>query len=171
MLSNRMIKLSSVSVAITSFFISGLSVFTNASADEQLDIRPHEYADECDANISQVRVTVNNVGPGGILSVELYHDPKNFLNKKGRTRRIRIPATEESHEVCFTLEKQGVFAVAAYHDIDANRKLKKRWNMMPKEPFGLSGNPEMKPGFPKFENSAFTTNSLGADLIINLQVP
>ena len=153
------------------FSIFSLSVSAFAHASEKLDIRPYEAADQCEADIAQIRVTVNNVGSGGILSVELYHDPDNFLNKKGRTRRIRIPATEELHKVCFNIEQQGVYAVAAYHDVDGNRKLKKRWNMMPKEPFGLSRNPKLKFGFPKFSNSAFTTDSLGADITINLQEP
>ncbi len=148
-----------------------LIIPASGNAAEHLDIRPYEAADKCEADIAQIRVTVNNVGSGGILSVELYHDPDNFLNKKGRTRRIRIPATGEQARVCFNIEQQGTFAVAAYHDINGNRKLEKQWNMMPKEPFGLSKNPKLKFGFPKFGNSAFTTDSLGADIIINLQKP
>jgi uncharacterized protein (DUF2141 family) len=151
--------------------IMGLVSSAFADAPEQLDIRPYEAADQCEVEIAQIRVTVNNVGSGGILSVELYHDPDNFLSKKGRTRRIRVPASIGSQKVCFTIEKQGTFAVAAYHDLDGNRKLKKRWNMMPKEPFGLSHNPRLKVGFPKFDDSAFTTETLGADIIIDLQQP
>lgn len=151
--------------------IIGLASPVFADATEQLDIRSYETPDQCEPEIAQIRVTVNNVGSGGILSVELYHDPNNFLNKKGRTRRIRIPAENGSQKVCFTIEKQGTFAVAAYHDVDGNRKLKKRWNMMPSEPFGLSQNPRLKVGFPKFDNSAFTTETMGADIIINLQKP
>lgn len=150
-----------------SFFSSAFAI-----ASERLDIRPYEAADPCDADSTQVRVTVNGVGPGGgILSVELYHDPENFLNKKGRTRRIRVPATEGQHVVCFNLQQQGTYAVAVYHDIDGNRKLNKRWNMMPKEPFGLSNNPEQHFGFPKFSDSAFTTDDSGADITIDLQTP
>ncbi|SFK35109.1 hypothetical protein SAMN05216302_1004145 [Nitrosomonas aestuarii] len=153
------------------FFVLGLLSAPLAVAKEHLDIRPYEAADPCNPEIAQVRVTVNGVGSGGILSVELYHDPNNFLNKKGRTKRIRIPATEGQHTVCFNLEKQGTYAVASYHDIDGNRKLNKKWNMMPEEPFGLSNNPEQHFGFPKFNDSAFTTDELGADIIINLQGP
>jgi uncharacterized protein (DUF2141 family) len=151
------------------FSVASLFFSTITRASEQLDIRADEAADQCDADIAQIRVTVNNVGSGGILSVELYHDPKNFLSSKGRTRRIRIPATEEMHIVCFNVEKHGTYAVAAYHDIDGDRKLKRRWNKMPKEPFGLSNNPKLVFGFPKFSKSAFTTEDLGADITINLQ--
>ena len=140
-------------------------------AKEQLDIRPYEAPDPCNPDIAQVRVTVNGVGSGGILSVELYHDPDNFLYKKGRTKRIRIPASEGQHRVCFNLEKLGTYAVAAYHDVNGNRKLNKKWNMMPDEPFGLSNNPEQRFGFPKFSDSAFTTDEYGADITIDLQQP
>ena len=147
-------------------------LFSNiVGAEQKLDIRPYEASDVCSTDIAQIRVFVNNVGEGGILTVELYHDPDNFLSKKGRSRRIRIPALSETHRVCFGIELEGTYAVAAYHDIDANRKLKKRWNMMPKEPFGLSQNPELKMGFPKFNNSAFSTDSTGANIEINLQKP
>ncbi|GJL74065.1 DUF2141 domain-containing protein [Nitrosomonas sp.] len=159
------------SVGLFNFFVLGLLLAPIAVAKEHLDIRPYEATDPCNPDIAQVRVTVNGAGSGGILSVELYHDPDNFLNKKGRTKRIRIPATEGQHKVCFNLEKQGTYAVASYHDIDGNRKLNKKWNMMPEEPFGLSNNPEQHFGFPKFSDSAFTTDELGADIIINLQKP
>ena len=155
--------------------ISGFTIcllfMSLAIAKEPLDIRSYEAADPCKPEIAQVRVTVNGVGSGGILSVELYHDADNFLNKKGRTKRIRIPASESQHTVCFDLEKQGTYAVAAYHDVDGNRKLNKKWNMMPKEPFGLSNNPEQHFGFPKFSDAAFITDALGANITVDLQKP
>lgn len=138
---------------------------------QQLDIRHYEAADKCNPDISQVRVTVNNVGYGGILTVGLYDDPNHFLVKEGRKRRIRIPAIHEQHTVCFDLDEHGTYAVSAYHDEDANRKLKRRWNLLPGEPFGLSNNPKLKLGFPKFKDSAFTTNGLGAEITINLRQP
>lgn len=151
--------------------ISGLLVSTFALASEQLDIRPYEAADQCSMDIPQIRVTVNDVGSGGILSVELYDDPKHFLKKKGRKRRIRVPATEGQHTICFNHEEPGTYAVAAYHDKDGNRKINRRWNLMPAEPFGLSNNPEQHFGFPKFNDSAFFADELGADIVINLQEP
>jgi len=107
-----------------------------------------------------------------MLNVGLYNnDPDNFLFKKGRKRTVRIPATDEQHVVCMNLDQPGTYAVAVYHDTNADRKLKLRWNMMPAEPFGLSNNPENQTSFPKFSDSAFTTGNLGANIVVNLRQP
>ena len=137
-----------------------------------MDIRSYEAPDPCEVDSAQIKVVVNGVDVGvGILSVELYHDPDNFLNKKGRTRRIRVPAIEGQNIVCFNLPQRGTYVIAAHHDVDGNRKLNKRWNLMPKEPFGLSNNPEQHFGFPKFSDSAFTIDHSGVNITINLQTP
>lgn len=149
----------------------GLLIGAQAHSDESLNIRPDEVPDVCNAELAQVRVTVNGAQPGGVLNVELYHDPEHFLFKKGRTRKVRTAAAEEPQKVCINLEQPGTYAVAVYHDLDANRKLKKQWNLLPNEPFGLSNNPEQHVGFPKFSDSAFTTTELGADIVIDLKQP
>ncbi|MCB1984807.1 MAG: DUF2141 domain-containing protein [Burkholderiales bacterium] len=160
-----------LTIAFVSTLFLGLINPSALDAAQQLDIRPHEAADECNQNISQIRVTVNGVTYGGILTVGLYDDPNHFLMKHGRKRHVRIPATEAQHTVCFNLDRHGTYAVSAYHDKDADRKLKRLWNLLPGEPFGLSNNPEPVIGFPKFSDSAFTTEELGADIIINLHQP
>ena len=148
-----------------------ISAQAHSDADESLNIRPDEVPDVCNAELAQVRVTVNGVAPGGILNVELYDDPEHFLFKKGRVRKVRTAAAEEPQEVCINLKQPGTYAVAAYHDLDGNRKLRKQWNLLPNEPFGLSNNPEQHVGFPKFSDSAFTTTDLGADIVIDLKQP
>ncbi len=152
-------------------FIIGLLLSGAANAAQLLDIRPYEATDECNADIAQIRVTINGVSFGGILTVGLYDDPNHFLFKQGRKRRIRVPATDEQHIVCFNLDEHGTYAVAAFHDIDANRKLKRHWNMLPGEPFGLSNNPQQYMGLPKFSDSEFATDGLGADITIDLLQP
>ena len=152
-------------------FIMSLLFLTQAGASQPLTIKPHEAPDACNASIAQVRITVNNVGAGGVLNVELYDDPEHFLFKAGRKRKVRIPAAEGQQTVCMNLEQPGTYAVAAYHDIDGDRKLKKHWNLLPREPFGLSNNPGQQFGFPKFSDAAFTTCSLCADIGIDLKKP
>ncbi|WP_297324210.1 DUF2141 domain-containing protein [Nitrosomonas sp.] len=116
-------------------------------------------------------MTVKNVTAGGALNIELYDDPDNFLFKKGRKRKVRIPAAAGQQKVCMNLDQPGTYAVAVYHDKDGDRKLKKHWNLLPREPFGLSNNPDNPNGFPNFSDSAFTTGRLGADIVINLREP
>lgn len=156
---------------LAGMLVLGLLVCAQAHSAEEFNINPNEVPDTCNADLAQVRVTVNGVQPGGVLNVELYHDPEQFLFKKGRTRKVRAPAAEGPQKVCINLEQPGTYAVAAYHDLDANRKLKKQWNLLPSEPFGLSNNPEQHVGFPKFSDSAFTTTDLGADIVIDLKQP
>ncbi|SEQ76773.1 Uncharacterized conserved protein, DUF2141 family [Nitrosomonas sp. Nm51] len=158
-------------IVFLTILILGLTIATAAKAAQQLDIRPHETADECNPGISQIRVTVNGVSFGGMLTVGLYDNPHHFLLKHGRKRHVRIPATGEEHIVCINLDQHGTYAVAAYHDKDADRKLKRQKNLLPGEPFGLSNNPEPVLGFPKFSDSAFKTKGLGADITIDLRQP
>ncbi len=158
-------------ILMASILLVGFLLPTTGMSQKPL-IKPHEVPDQCNANTSQIRVTVNGVGSGGVLNVGLYNnDPDNFLFKKGRKRTVRIPATDERHIVCMNLDQSGTYAVAVYHDKNADRKLKLRWNMMPDEPFGLSNNPENQTAFPKFSDSAFTTGKLGADIVVNLRQP
>lgn len=154
-----------VSVAMLSLF----AAMHAAAADPSFSIKPHEVPEACNAKVAQIRVTMNNVKSGGVLNVELYDDPEHFLFKKGRKRKVRVPAAEGPQIVCMNLDRPGTYAVAVYHDRDGDRKLKKHWNLLPREPFGLSNNPDNPDSFPKFSDSAFTTNSRGADIVVNLR--
>ncbi|SEF85690.1 DUF2141 domain-containing protein [Nitrosomonas ureae] len=151
--------------------VLGFLICAQAYSTESLSIRPQETPDACNTDFPQIRVTVHGIEPHGVLNVELYDDPDHFLFKKGRKRKVRAPAEEGSQQVCINLEQPGTYAVAAYHDLDGNRKLKRQWNLLPSEPFGLSNNPERHVGFPKFSDSAFTATGLGADIVINLKQP
>ncbi|HHL42719.1 MAG TPA: DUF2141 domain-containing protein [Hellea balneolensis] len=134
-----------------------------------LEIYANEAADPCDPTKTQVRMTVVGIKKGGILTLELYNDPKHFLSKKGRVRRVRVPAEDGPQTVCMTENNTGSYAVAGYHDIDGNRKLKKKWNGTPREPFALSNNPKIKElRFPKFSESAFDLVPGGTNITLEL---
>lgn len=134
-----------------------------------LEIYEGEAADVCDFAKTQVRVTVKGSEGGGMLTLELYNDPDHFLSKKGRTRRVRVPSVVGAQTVCFTQNITGSYAVAGYHDVDGNRKLKKKWNKAPREPFALSNNPYVKElHFPKFSESAFELVHGGTNITIEL---
>ena len=149
--------------------LSGFDAAPEIPGDQRLDIRPHEQPDLCVANAGQISVTINGVTEGGILTVELYNPSKrDFLRKASRVKRVRIPAMEGQQIVCFTPPAPGRYAIAAYDDQDADRDLDQKWNKLPDEPFGLSTNPKLRLGFPRFDEADFEVPAEGVAITINL---
>lgn len=147
-----------------------LSVSGVSAQAKALDIRPHEAAAVCGARSPQVKVIVENVTSQGILTVELYRPSKrDFLKKASRVHRIRVPAENGPQTVCFDIKKAGAYAVAAYQDLDADRDLDQKWNMMPAEPFALSSKKKLAFAMPVFDDAAFQVPSEGAAIRITLQ--
>lgn len=141
----------------------------SAFAQVDYDIRDYEAAAVCTPGTGQVQVTVEGVTEGGILAVELYRESKrDFLKKKSRIHRIRVAAENGPQTVCFAPQAPGRYAVATYHDKNANRDLDQKLNRMPKEPFGLSTNPKLRWGVPKFDEADFELPPQGVAITIQL---
>ena len=162
--------------AFTVFAMLGLGGFamadtdTNAANAPVLDLREGDEPDVCDANVPQIRVTVNGVEAYGILTIEVYNDDtRNFLSKEGRLRRARVAAEDGAQTVCIGVPGAGTYAVASYHDQDGDRKLDRKWNFLPKEPFALSNDPKLKLRKPRHREAAFEAGELGADIDITLR--
>ena len=153
--------------------LSGLAMAKFAATGapaSTLDIRPYESSAECGASAMQIEVTVEGVTPVGILTVELYTPSKrDFLKKESRLHRIRVPAGKGSQTVCFDIPEAGQYALAAYHDKDADRDLDQKWNRLPAEPFALSNNKTLGFSFPKFEDSAFNVGWNGKHVTLDLR--
>lgn len=111
----------------------------------------------CLEPVPRIEVTVSGHHPSGLLTVELYRPSQSdFLRKASRIERIRVPAGEPPQTVCFALATAGRYALAAYHDVDGDRKLDRKWNRLPDEPFALSNNKKLRLRMPDFEDAAFT---------------
>ncbi|GLQ19407.1 hypothetical protein GCM10007854_03620 [Algimonas porphyrae] len=133
-----------------------------------LELYDWDAADRCILGFHQIRITVNNVTEEGILKLELFGE-KDFMRSSGKLRRIRVPAEDGPMRVCIHVPEAGEYAVVGYHDKDGDRKLDKKWNFKPKEPYGLSNNPEIKSlRLPKWEETRFTVPHDGVDIVINL---
>ncbi|WP_084399840.1 DUF2141 domain-containing protein [Henriciella aquimarina] len=155
-------------VALSSLVLAQVSAIGTPAPS--LDIRPYEKSAECGASDMQIEVVVNGVTPVGILTVELYTPSKrDFLKKESRLHRIRVPAGEDHQTVCFDIPEPGRYALAAYHDKDADRDLDQKWNRMPAEPFALSSHKKLGFGFPKFEDSAFDVGANGKHVVLDLR--
>ncbi len=132
---------------------------------ETLELYPRDAADRCMPGTQQIKVNVKGVSHQGIMKLELYKSDEGFLQKKGRLRKIRVPAEDGEQTICINVDEPGMYAVAGYHDKDGDRKLDKKWNFTPKEPYGLSNNPEIESlRMPKFEEAAFMVHPNGAEI-------
>ena len=146
-----------------------LATWPIALAQPELDIRSYEAPAVCAPGTGQIQVTVKGVTAGGILAVELYRPSKrDFLKKKSRIHRIRVAAEDGPQTVCFEAQPPGRYAVATYHDKNGNRDLDQKINLMPKEPFGLSTNPKLRWGYPKFDVADFEVPAEGTAITIQL---
>lgn len=154
-------------IRLVSLIVLGIAPFAYAHAE--LDIRDYESAAVCAPGTGQIQVTVEGVTARGILAVELYRpSERDFLRKASRIHRIRVPAEQGSQTVCFEAYPPGQYAVATYHDRNANRDLDQKWNRMPDEPFGLSTNPPLRWGIPRFDDADFDVPEAGTAITIRL---
>lgn len=136
-----------------------------------LELYDTDVADRCILGFHQIRLTINNVSEEGILKLELFGE-NDFMKSSGKLRRIRVPAEAGPMKVCIHVPGAGEYAVVGYHDIDGDRKLDKKWNFRPKEPFGLSNNPVIESlRLPRWEETRFTVPHDGVEIAINLVDP
>lgn len=142
--------------------------FSDIGIATGLNLYDRDKADTCVKGALQIRASIHNVSPEGILKLELFGE-QDFLKRQGKLRRIRVPAGESPQRICINLPMPGDYAVVGYHDKDGDRRLKKAWNFKPKEPYGLSNNPEIKSlRLPKFSEAGFFVPMEGADIDIHL---
>ncbi len=142
--------------------------YSQIGIETGLPLYDKDKADTCVPGALQIRVTLHNITPQGIMKLELFGE-QNFMKSKGKLRRIRVPAEEGPQVICINLPTTGRYAVVGYHDKNGDRKLKKAWNFKPLEPYGLSNNPEIKAlRLPKFSETGFDVPFEGVDIDINL---
>ena len=136
-----------------------------------LELYDTDAADRCILGYHQVRLTINNVYEEGILKLDLFGED-DFMKSSGKLRHIRVPAEAGPMKVCIHVPGAGEYAIVGYHDIDGDRKLDKKWNFKPKEPFGLSNNPVIESlRLPKWEETRFAVPHDGVEISINLVDP
>lgn len=96
-------------------------------------------APRCQAGADALLVSVTGLkSRAGTLRVQLYGaDPADFLAKGKKLRRIDVPVTDQSMDVCVALPQPGRYAVAVRHDANGDRK--SGWN----DGGGFSRNPRV----------------------------
>ena len=122
---------------------------------------------------ASVAVTVNRVRPGkGVVRIALVNKVQ-FL-KRGKLKNplqkgIVKPLSKSVHYE-FKDVAPGDYAVQVLQDFDQNGNMTNNWLGLPKEPWGMSNNPPVRLGPPKWERAKFTVTDSSEVVKVSLDL-
>ena len=125
----------------------------------------------CTGAANEVEVVISKVSRSvGLMIADLYrNDKEHFLSREGRVDQVRFAARAPETRFCLHAPAPGQYAIAVYHDENANKTLDRRALGMPAEPYGISNNPRIRFGPPSIEESLFDVVESGAQVHIKLK--
>lgn len=168
-MTNRIFTLAMVPLFM--FAISGEADAENKTKQAEDEHAMFEFEHvSCNGAPNQIRIVVSDIKRSvGLITADLYlNDKENFLRKAGRATRVRFAAHAPYTKFCVSVPEAGDYAVAVYHDKNANRKLDKGAFGLPSEPWGLSKNPKIRFRKPRVEEALFNVAPDGATMEIKL---
>jgi uncharacterized protein (DUF2141 family) len=154
----------------SSLFASVLAVFVllagPTSADDSGSANAAAVvggAGDCEGRPSATKLIVNVSqlrSERGEVAVTVYpSDPRRFLVPRGKLMRARVKANAPTTQACFYLPKPDAYAVAIYHDANANRDFDRNGVGMPSEGFAFSNDAPSKFGVPSFDAARFVARA------------
>lgn len=114
-------------------------------------------ASESVQGTSTVELKITNIkSSSGKIHVAFYDQEESFKKSKNPYLLKKFDSTEEAElQVQIEGVPPGKYAIAIYHDVNANEDLDKNFFGIPKEPYGFSNNPKAKWSAPRFNEIAF----------------
>ena len=124
----------------------------------------------CRGAENEIRVIVSGVKQSaGLIVADMYpNNQEVFLRGRGRIKKVKYAARAPETKFCVPAPEAGLFAMAIYHDRNANGDFDKTGLGLPAEPWGLSNNPRGLFGPPKVERTLFEVSAEGAEVEIKL---
>ena len=108
----------------------------------------------------------------GLVNVAVYpDDSRRFLAKGGTIKNNRFDASAPAMRACVFVPGPGVYAIAVYHDEDANRKLNRTALGLPAEGFGFTNNPSTVAGLPAFRSVRLSVPKAGLTTHVRMKYP
>ena len=136
---------------------------------------PVAAAEECAGKPSEHRLTVsvsNIRAAKGEVAITIYpDDPKRFLAPKGKLLRERVPARAPTTSACFYLPAPGFYAIAVYHDANADEDFNRSVVGMPTEGYGFSNDAPTKVGLPGFNTVRFRVPAGASRTALRMRYP
>jgi uncharacterized protein (DUF2141 family) len=128
---------------------------------------------ECTGRKGPLKLYVNVQGVRsnqGLVAVTLYADDSSkFLMHHGSLYVGRVPAMAPATRVCIYIPAPGVYALAVYHDANANRKFDRTGIGLPNEGFGFSNDPPVFLGMPSFKRVRISVPKTDLNTTIKLR--
>ena len=125
----------------------------------------------CTGAPNEIRLVIEGFkGSIGLVTVDLYvNDNEGFLKRAGRVVQRRAAAKAPRTFLCVTAPEPGDYAIAVYHDANANKTFDKNAFGLPAEPWGISNNPKIRFAPPHVEEALFPVDETnGANVVIEL---
>jgi uncharacterized protein (DUF2141 family) len=125
------------------------------------------------ASATWLNVVVEGVRNGnGLVAITLYaDDPSKFLAKRGSLYVGRVNASAGTTRGCIFVPKPAVYAIAIYHDENADTKFDRTGLGLPAEGFGFSNNAPTLAGLPRFQTVRLNVPKAGLTSRISLRYP
>jgi len=135
------------------------ALFVAAVAGLIVAASPATAAEDCagqggDTTLA-VQVSQLSSAAGEVVVTVYPSDPRRFLAPRGKLLRLRVKTTTPATRVCFNLPGPDVYAVAVYHDANANQDFDRNRVGMPVEGFGFSNDAPTRFGLPSFDAVRF----------------
>ncbi|MBD2752839.1 DUF2141 domain-containing protein [Spirosoma validum] len=117
---------------------------------------------------ANLKVDIQNIKTlKGSVFIALFKSGTEFPSGKA-TEGKKVDANSHSVQTTFSVEP-GEYAVAVFHDENANGKMDKGMFGIPKEPYGFSNNFRPKMSAPKFSDCQFTVGNDGKSISIEVK--
>jgi uncharacterized protein (DUF2141 family) len=123
------------------------------------------------ASASQLTVTIDGLkNTRGNICLSLFSQAEGFPSQADRAVALQcIAARDLADGVTFEGLNPGNYAIAVFHDANADGKLNTGVFGIPKEGFGFSRNPGIKTRAPRFNETAFALSTPTAQVQIQMK--
>ncbi|MEO6717377.1 MAG: DUF2141 domain-containing protein [Novosphingobium sp.] len=125
------------------------------------------------ASVTWLHVVASGMrNSNGLLAVTLYADiPSKFLAHHGSMYVGRVNAVAGTTSACIFVPQPGIYAIALYHDVNANQKFDRTGIGLPAEGYGFSNNPPTLVGLPSFRSVRLNIPRSGLTTRITMKYP
>lgn len=149
---------------------SSPSITTAESVENDAVSLPVQSAVAEEADTVQVQLMIHGVNSDqGILRLAVFDRADGFPDHAQALQRRSVSPKECTEPVPLLLPKAGDYAIAVYHDIDANRRLNRAPLGYPTEPYGFSADARSTFGPPSYDAAAVAVDESGESVNLTIR--